>query len=82
MTVELELSRDHGCFGAGGVGRFRTSLGCRGTRRPFGSRTNTVSTVSPLGSWNDDGFTGSGNDHPLFPSHEIDDTIPCNKRAA
>jgi hypothetical protein len=35
-----------------------------------------------LGNWNDDGFTGSGNDHPLFSSHEIYDTIACNKRAA
>ena len=65
----------------GGVGRFTSSLGCRGTMRPPGSRTSTMSTVSLLGSWNDEVFNGSTDYLPGFAGHQVDDTIACTKRA-
>ena len=65
----------------GGVGRFTSSVGCRGTMRPPGSRTSTISTVSLVGSWKDEVFNGSTDHLPGFAGHQVDDTIACTKRA-
>jgi hypothetical protein len=64
-----------------GVGRFTISSARRGTMRPPGNRTNTVSTTSLLGSWNDDVFSGSMDDGSFLAGFEIEDPITSRMRA-
>lgn len=58
----------------GGFGRSRSSAGVRATRRPPGSLTITVSTVSPDGSGTDDVFTGSTDHLTYLTGHAVEHT--------
>lgn len=66
----------------GSVGRATSSCVARGTIEPSASLTSTISTVSALGSWNDDVFTGVTNDDSFLSGFTIEHTRASRKRTA
>ena len=65
----------------GGVGRDKISSGRRGTSFPLGSRTQITSTVSFVGSVNDEVVTGSANDLSFLARDKIEHARPGLERA-